>query len=83
MAYKALTYMNLPPDNRKAPGDTITDKELKDAGQTDVHIQHLIKTKAMGKESDPIDEAHAPVTVATSTTADVNIITGEVGTGGE
>jgi len=52
--YKALAVINLPPDNRKEPGAKITEKELKDAGQGEVQIRHLLKTKAIGKMDDPI-----------------------------
>ena len=81
MAYKALTYVNLPPDNRKAPGDPITKKELDEAGQTDEDIESLIKQRAIGKPTDPIDNAHAPVVIRFNTNATdvVNVIDSDVG----
>ena len=58
--YKALAVINLPPDNRKEPGSTITLKELKDAGQGEVQIKQLLKSKAMGAMDDPIHPDHVP-----------------------
>jgi len=78
--YKALTYVNLPPDNRKAPGDPITEKELKDANQTEEDIESLIKQKAIGDDSAKINKAHAPIQITVNTNPEVvNIITNEVG----
>lgn len=76
---KALTYVNLPPDNRKVPGDKITAKELKDAGQTDEDVAALKKSGAIGDDDDPIDEAHVPVEVAVNSVSEINVVTGEVG----
>lgn len=79
--YKALTYLNLPPDNRKAPGDPITEKELKDAGQDDEHIDALRESGAIGGPTDEIHEDHAVVETPPNPNADQNITDGE--TGGE
>jgi hypothetical protein len=79
MAYKALTYVNLPPDNRKVPGDTITERELKDAGQTEDDIKTLVKAKAIGNMGAELDEAHAPVEIP-GVEGGINVVTGEVGT---
>ena len=80
MPYKALTFLNLPPDNKKAPGDKITDKELKDAGQTEADIAALKKGGAIGSEQTAIDEAHEPVKVE-GVEGHVNVITGDWATG--
>jgi hypothetical protein len=77
--YKALTYVNLPPDNRKAPGDSISEKELKDAGQTVEDVEVLIKQKAIGAQDAEINKAHAPIEIIVNTTDVVNVITSEVG----
>jgi hypothetical protein len=79
--YKALTYLNLPPDTRKAPGDPITDKELKDAGQSDDDIDALRESGAIGGSTDEINEAHVVPETPPNPMADVNITDGE--TGGE
>jgi hypothetical protein len=54
MPYKALTYLNLPgdPEVRKSPGDKITDKELKDAGQDSEQIAALMKSGAISDDMD-------------------------------
>ena len=77
MPYKALTYVNLPPDNHKRPGDKITDKELKDAGQGEAEIKLLVKNGAIGSEATALDEAHDPVQVE-GVEGNFNVITGEV-----
>jgi hypothetical protein len=76
---KALTYVNLPPDNRKAPGDKITQKELEDAGQTKEDIEALKKQGAIGDDNAPLDKAHAPIVIETSTTSEINVIDSEIG----
>jgi hypothetical protein len=77
--FKALTYLNLPPDTRKAPGDEITDKELKDAGQTDEDIDALREGGAIGGPTDEINEAHVVLETPSNPMADVNISNGESG----
>jgi hypothetical protein len=80
--YKALTYVNLPPDNRKAPGDTITKKELEDSGQDEVQIKQLLKSGAISENMDAeIDKAHQPIKVE-GVPGHVNVIAEETG-GGE
>jgi hypothetical protein len=76
---KALTYVNLPPDNRKAPGDSITQKELKDAGQTEEDIEALTKSGAIGDDDAELDKSHDPITVEVSTTSEINVVTNETG----
>ena len=76
---KALTWVNLPPDNKKAPGDSITKKELTDAGQSDEDVAALVEQGAIGEDDDEINEAHADVEVTVVTTSDINVVTGEVG----
>jgi hypothetical protein len=87
MPYKALTYVNLPPDNRKAPGDTITDKELKDADpqQGKEEIKALLAQGVISEDMDaPVDKAHAPVDIAPSNTPlAVNVVTGDLVEGSE
>ena len=81
MGYFALTYVNLPPDNRKAPGDEISDEELEAAGQGPDEIQALIDGGAIGGKDDPIHKDHAIVPAAVNPDADENISADE--TGGE
>ena len=80
MPYKALTFVNLPPNNKKVPGDKITDKELKDAGQTADDIKALVNGGAIGSEATALDEAHDPVKVE-GVEGHVNVITGDWATG--
>jgi hypothetical protein len=80
--YKALTYVNLPPDNLKKPGDPITDAELSKAGQSAEDIKSLVGSKAIGKESDPIDKAHAPVEIE-GVEGSYNVVADEFASGGE
>jgi hypothetical protein len=86
MAYKALTYINIPPNNRKIPGDTITKKELQesDPPQTDDDIKKLIDGGAMSEDMDaPINKAHAPIEIRPSANPiSIDVVTGDVG-GGE
>lgn len=65
MAYKALTYVVLG-DVRKAPGDSITDKELKDAGQEDEEIRNLISSGAIGDKDADIHKDHVTEDVESS-----------------
>lgn len=60
---KALTYVNLPGiDVRKAPGDTITEQEWKDAGQTDEDRAAMIEAGSISEDMDAeIHPAHKPV----------------------
>ena len=85
MPYKALTYVNLPPDNRKAPGDSITAKELKDAGQGDAEIKQLVDGKMISEDMNAdLDEAHHPIEILPSANPQsIDVITGEVGQGGD
>jgi hypothetical protein len=82
MPYKALTYINIPPNNRKAPGDTITDKEFNDADpeQEEEQINALLASGAISEDMEAaVDEAHAPVEVMPSANPlSVDIVTGEV-----
>jgi hypothetical protein len=71
--------MNLPPDNRKAPGDSITEKELKDAGQGPDEIDALLESGAMGGKDDEIHEDHIVPETPPNPSADVNLTDGEVG----
>lgn len=62
--HKALTYINLPPDNRKAPGDEISPQEWEacDPPQTEENIQELIDSGAISEDMDAeILPAHRPV----------------------
>jgi hypothetical protein len=77
--FKALTFLNLPPDNRKAPGDPISMQELKDAGQDEDNIEALLESGAMGGSTDEIDEAHIVPETPPNPMADVNISNGEGG----
>ena len=64
--YKALTFLNIPPNNRKRPGDKISKKEFEDADppQTKEDIQALLDQGAISEDMDaPIDKAHEPVKV--------------------
>jgi hypothetical protein len=79
LGYFALTYINLPPDNRKAPGEEISDEELEAAGQTAEDIQALVDAGAIGGEDDPIHEDHATVPAEVNPDADVNISADEAG----
>jgi hypothetical protein len=87
MAYKALTYINIPPNNRKAPGDTITEKEFADADpkQGEAEIKQLLDSKAISKNMDaPIDKAHAPVVIPPSAnTQSIDVVSGDIGIGGD
>lgn len=87
MAYKALTYVNLPPNNKKAPGDTITQKEFDDAvpKQGELEIQALLSQKAISKNMDaPIDKAHAPIEILPSANATlVYVVSGDVAEGSD
>lgn len=81
--YKALTYLNLPPDNRKSPGDKITKAELAEAGQDEGNIKELIKGGSISEDMNaPLDKSHDPVrvTVASSETT-VHVVTGDTGEG--
>lgn len=76
---KALTYLVLPPDNRKAPGDTVTKKELEDADQTQEDIDKLIKSGAIGDGPDtPLHKDHRPIEIKTNTTSEINVVESEV-----
>jgi hypothetical protein len=78
--YKALTYVNLPPDNIKAPGEEITEAELSEAGQTEDDIAALLEQGAISEDMDaPINEAHAPVEV--EGLGEFNVIASETGKG--
>ena len=79
MSYFALTYINLPPDNRKAPGDEISDEEFEAAGQTAEDIKALIESKAIGGEDDPINKDHVPDVPPPNPNADENVIADEGG----
>jgi hypothetical protein len=84
MPYKALTYVNLPPDNRKAPGDKITDKELKEAGQTKEDIDSLVKSGSIGDEDAELHQDHAPVEIVPSSNPlSIDVVTGEMVEGSE
>ena len=83
--YKALTYINLPPDNRKAPGDRISEAELKEAGQTEENVEQLLKGKAMSKDMEAkIDKAHDPIVIPPSDNPlSIDVVAGEVAYGGD
>jgi hypothetical protein len=87
MPYKALTYVNVPPDNRKAPGDSITDKELRDADpkQGKEEVDALLAQGVISEDMDAeVHEDHKPVPIAPSNTPlAVNVVTGEVVEGSE
>jgi len=87
MAYKALTYVNLPPNNKKAPGDTITEKEFADAvpKQGEAEIKQLLDQKAISKNMDaPIDKAHAPIEIPPSANPiSIDVVSGDVGEGAD
>lgn len=80
---KALTHINLPPNNRKKPGETITQKELNDAGQTDEDVKKLMKDGAIGQDGDAIHSAHDPIKIETSTTSDVHVVDHDTAEGGD
>lgn len=81
--YKALAVINLPPDNRKEPGDLITKKELEEAGQTEEDIAKLIKQKAIGEKDDPIHKDYDVTWPEGNPDADHNVIASEDGKGGD
>jgi hypothetical protein len=58
---KALTYVQLG-EVRKNPGDKVTKTELKEAGQGEEEIKHLIKTGVLSEDDKAeINEAHREV----------------------
>jgi chitodextrinase len=68
---KALTYVQLG-EVRKNPGDKVTKTELKEAGQTDEDVKHLIKTGVLSEDDKAeVHESHKEVEVeGTVTDAD-------------
>lgn len=85
--YKALTYINIPPNNRKAPGETITKKEFAEASPTqgEDEIKALLDSKAISEDMDAaLDESHAPVQVLPSNNpVSIDVVSGDVGYGGD
>lgn len=77
--YKALTYLMLG-DVKKAPGDPVTDAELKDAGQSE-NVEQLMADGALGKPDDEINEAHVAVAPEESAESDQNVTTEDGGSG--
>lgn len=75
--YKALTYVMIDED-KKAPGDPITQAEIDDAGQSE-NVQELITTGAIGSPDDEINEAHAEVSVDAPAGSDHHVIATEEG----
>jgi hypothetical protein len=70
--HKALTYVNLPPANRKSPGDTITQEEWDATNplQTEEDIQSLIDQGAISEDMNAeIHPDHLPVDPSVPTLA--------------
>lgn len=82
MAYKALTYLVLG-DVRKSPGDSISDKELKDAGQEEDNIQALIDSGALGDKDAEIHPDHVMADPEASEGSDNNVNASDAGGGKE
>lgn len=70
--HKVLSIVNLPPDNRKGPGDKITKAEWEacDPPQTEEDIQRLIDDGAISEDMDAeIHPDHLPVDPSVPTIA--------------
>ena len=66
--HKALTYLNLPPANRKAPGESISPEEwaATDPLQTEEDIQALIEGGSISEDMDAeLHPDHRPVPIGT------------------
>jgi hypothetical protein len=82
--YKALTVINLPGVGRKMPGESISEKELKDANQTEDDIKTLVSDGALGSPDDDLHNDHKPIEVTnTSSVTTVNVYAGDEGIGGD
>ena len=81
--YKALTFINLPLlDIKKFPGDTITDEEFDQGGQTPSQIQDLITAGALSEDPDaPLHPDHQPVPIPSAPPDSVPISTEDEGKG--
>jgi hypothetical protein len=83
MPYKALTYLNLPgdPEVRKSPGDKITDKEFKDAGQDAEQIAALIESGAISDDmkADLHPDYTAPEDITAPEGSDEHVVAGDEG----
>lgn len=82
MAYKALTHILLPgTEVRKAPGETITKQEMKDAGQTDENIQQLLESGTISEDmSVDVHPDHAPVEIEAAPGSQ-NVVASDEGSG--
>lgn len=80
--YKALTFLMVG-EEKKSPGDPISEADLKAAGQTPENIKQLVADGALGSPDDEINEAHAPVEISVPSGSDNHVVAGEEGKGGD
>jgi hypothetical protein len=75
---KALTFIQLG-DKRFAPGDEITDEELKEAGQTEEQVKELVDAGSLGDADAELHEDHRPVEAPAGTITASDGGSGDVG----